>query len=104
MSELNSSSSSSAGADGSGLGGGGGGGAKPKATSLSSVSESPLQKQARIKTSSVIRLEKELSSYQEELSTQTAKVLKMRGDGADPHDIKQQVRLHPRVGRFYIVE
>ena len=40
---------------------------------------------------SVIRLEKELQSYQDELAKQTKIVSKMRADGADPHDTKQQV-------------
>lgn len=51
-----------------------------------------MQKQARIKTSVVTRLEKELAKYHEEHDKQKAKIDGMRASGADEHDIKKQVR------------
>jgi hypothetical protein len=77
---------------GSGGGGSGGGAASRSGGAAAAGAEHPLQKQARIKTSVVTRLEKELLRYEEELAGQAEKVSKMRGAGADAHDIKQQVR------------
>ena len=50
------------------------------------------QRQLKIKTGTVRRLRKELGMYSEEVSRGTAKVALMREEGADPYDIKYEVR------------
>ncbi|MCO5605009.1 hypothetical protein L7F22_059184 [Adiantum nelumboides] len=48
-------------------------------------------KSLRIKTGSCKRLLKELQAYEKEVERETAKTGRMKDDGADPHDLKQQV-------------
>lgn len=52
-----------------------------------------MEKQCRIKTGVVQRLEKELQRYQEEVATQAAKVEAMRAAEADEHDVKKQIEV-----------
>ena len=54
--------------------------------------ESETARQLRIKKGSVKRLHKELGMYTQELERETARVEKMKADGADPYDVKQAVR------------
>ena len=49
-------------------------------------------KDLKIKTGVAKRLLKELASYKKEVEKDEAKVASMRELGADPHDLKQQVR------------
>lgn len=57
------------------------------------VVETPLEKQCRIKTAVVGRLEKELQRYQEEVEKQQAKVDSMRASDADEYDVKKQMEV-----------
>jgi tubulin-specific chaperone A len=57
------------------------------------VVETALDKQCRIKTSVVARLEKELQRYQEEVEKQQAKVDSMRASDADEYDVKKQMEV-----------
>jgi hypothetical protein len=52
--------------------------------------ETPIQKQLRIKTGVVARIEKELTRYHEELAAQRNKIQKMEENGEDEHDIRKQ--------------
>jgi hypothetical protein len=52
-----------------------------------------LDKQCRIKTCVVARLEKELVRYQEEVTKQSTKVEAMRAGDADEHDVKKQTEV-----------
>ena len=45
----------------------------------------------KIKTSTCKRILKELHSYEKEVETEAAKTAKMKDNGADPYDLKQQV-------------
>lgn len=45
----------------------------------------------KIKTSTCKRIVKELHSYEKEVETEAAKTAKMKENGADPYDLKQQV-------------
>ena len=56
------------------------------------MAESEDLKQLRIRSGVVKRLRKELAAYSSECEREQEKVEKMRADGADAHDIKQQVR------------
>lgn len=47
-------------------------------------------KSLRIKTGSCKRLLKELQAYEKEVERETAKTNRMKDDGVDPHDLKQQ--------------
>ncbi|MCO5591130.1 hypothetical protein L7F22_045111 [Adiantum nelumboides] len=47
-------------------------------------------KSLRIKTGSCKRLLKELQAYEKEVERESAKTGRMKDDGADPHDLKQQ--------------
>lgn len=47
-------------------------------------------KSLRIKTGSCKRLLKELQAYEKEVERETAKTTRMKDDGADPYDLKQQ--------------
>jgi tubulin-specific chaperone A len=44
----------------------------------------------KIKTGVLTRVKKELAMYRKEVVTEGAKLEKMRSEGKDPHDIKQQ--------------
>ena len=59
------------------------------------MAESEDLKQLRIRSGVVKRLRKELAAYSSECEREQEKVEKMRADGADAHDIKQQVRRGP---------
>ena len=48
----------------------------------------------KIKTGSVVRLNKELGLYETEKEAEAKRVAKMREDGADPYDIKHAVGFH----------
>lgn len=50
------------------------------------------QKNLKIKTGTLRRVFKELKSYEKELESEVARTEKMKADGADSHDLKQQVR------------
>ena len=52
----------------------------------------PQFKQLRIQVGVVRRLKKELLMYKKEFEKNHEVVERMRADGADAHDIKQQVR------------
>jgi len=73
--------------------GAGSGGFGSASAAAPRVVESPLDKQCRIKTSVVARLEKELVRYQEEVIKQSAKVEAMRTGDADEHDVKKQTEV-----------
>ncbi|KAH7443309.1 hypothetical protein KP509_02G029100 [Ceratopteris richardii] len=47
-------------------------------------------KSLRIKTGSCKRLLKELQAYEKEVERESAKTSKMKDNGADPYDLKQQ--------------
>lgn len=55
----------------------------------------------KIKTSTCKRIVKELHSYEKEVETESAKTADMKAKGADPYDLKQQVRLALILSRFY---
>lgn len=76
-------------------GGAGAGASAPAARSAAAARpvENALEKQCRIKTGVVQRLEKELQRYQEEVATQAAKVEAMRAAEADEHDVKKQIEV-----------
>ena len=59
---------------------------------MSCPAETPNEKQCRIKTSVVLRLQKELQRYLEDLAAQKSKVVQMRAASADEYDVKKQVR------------
>lgn len=63
------------------------------------MGESEEVKQVRIRSGVVKRLRKELAAYSSECEREQEKVEKMRADGADAHDIKQQVRRSGTEGR-----
>ena len=63
------------------------------------MGESEEVKQVRIRSGVVKRLRKELAAYSSECEREQEKVEKMRADGADAHDIKQQVRRGGTEGR-----
>jgi tubulin-specific chaperone A len=44
----------------------------------------------KIKTGVLTRVKKELAMYHKEVETEGAKLEKMKAEGMDPHDIKQQ--------------
>ena len=44
----------------------------------------------KIKTGVLTRVKKELAMYRKEVETEGAKLEKMKAEGMDPHDIKQQ--------------
>ena len=54
-------------------------------------------KQLKIKTGVARRLQKELAAYTKELDVERARTDKMREGGADPSDLKHQVRVLARV-------
>mmetsp|Transcript_4885 Transcript_4885/g.6707 ORF Transcript_4885/g.6707 Transcript_4885/m.6707 type:complete len:124 (+) Transcript_4885:35-406(+) len=54
------------------------------------MSETPLQRQLRIKLGVCKRLQREMRAYEEEVKVNEARVQKMRDDGKDPYDIKKQ--------------
>lgn len=57
------------------------------------MAETALQKQCRVKTGVVTRLQKELDRYRADASTQSSKIDAMRVRGADEYDVKQQVEV-----------
>mmetsp|Transcript_96567 Transcript_96567/g.133904 ORF Transcript_96567/g.133904 Transcript_96567/m.133904 type:complete len:105 (-) Transcript_96567:12-326(-) len=52
-----------------------------------------MERQIKINLGSCKRLKKEISSYGKEAEKQRAKIEKMKEDGKDEHDIKQQVKV-----------
>lgn len=56
----------------------------------SSKKETELQKQFRIKVSSMKRIHKEYDGYKKEEVKQREKISKMEDDGKDSHDINKQ--------------
>lgn len=50
-------------------------------------------KALKVKTSGLKRVHKEAGMYAKERDKEQAKVDKLKADGADPHDIKQAVRV-----------
>ena len=57
----------------------------------------------KIKTGSVVRLNKELGLYETEKEAEAKRVAKMRNDGADPYDIKHAVGFHISSDHSFII-
>ena len=57
----------------------------------------------KIKTGSVVRLNKELGLYETEKEAEAKRVAKMRDEGADPYDIKHAVGFHISSDRSFII-
>lgn len=51
------------------------------------------QKNIKIKTGTLKRVFKEVKSYEKELQMEIARTEKMKAEGADSHDLKQQVSM-----------
>ena len=56
-----------------------------------SAAEKPLQKQCRIKTSGLLRYQKEYLSYKKEVDLDKEKVAKMEEEGKEISDINKMV-------------
>ena len=56
----------------------------------------------KIKTGSVVRLNKELGLYETEKEAEAKRVAKMREEGADPYDIKHAVGFHISTDRSFL--
>jgi hypothetical protein len=66
------------------------------------MAESQCQKQTRIKTGVVTRIQKELARYHEELEKNKAVVARLQSTGADEHDIKKQARANGPINLYVV--